>query len=213
MIGIPQTACYSLSSANKIESSYIPGGDQSGKGNLSQGDPNYTGAGKSIEIYLSAAQRKTLEEALGEVEDVNLIVLEGDQTKDVIELSGHPEEHQEARRVRIYQPARATPQSGWNNTGFWKIEFDNRERWENMNIGWCSSADPLSNVSMALSFATKEDAMIFCKKNRWTYEVEEPPVRKITPKAYGSNFHWSKRTRVSTKNICSLAILTNALFS
>jgi len=52
---------------------------------------------------------------------------------------------------------------------------------------------------MALSFASKDDAINFCEKNRWAYEIREPEERKIVPKAYGSNFHWNKRTRVSTK--------------
>jgi hypothetical protein len=61
------------------------------------------------------------------------------------------------------------------------------------------SGDPLSNISMSLDFASEQDAINFCEKNNWVYEVEKPQERKIEPKAYGSNFHWSKRTRVSTK--------------
>jgi hypothetical protein len=61
------------------------------------------------------------------------------------------------------------------------------------------SGDPLSNISMQLDFASKEDAVRFCIKNRWDYEVEEPKVRQIKAKAYGSNYSWNKRTRVGTK--------------
>lgn len=55
-----------------------------------------------------------------------------------MEISGVPEEHQTPRRVRIFKPAREATQSGWNNTKKWKIEVDNRERWENPLIGWAA---------------------------------------------------------------------------
>ncbi|VDP10680.1 unnamed protein product [Heligmosomoides polygyrus] len=82
---------------------------------------------------------------------------------------------------------------------FSSIELENRQRWENPLIGWCSTGDPLSNISMNLKFASKEDAIAFCEKNKWTYEVEKEQVRHITPKSYGSNFSWNKKTRISTK--------------
>ena len=63
----------------------------------------------------------------------------------------------------------------------------------------CFSGDPLSNISMNLDFASKEDAIAFCEKNRWQFEVEEPHDRQIKPKAYGNNFSWNKRTRVGCK--------------
>jgi hypothetical protein len=61
------------------------------------------------------------------------------------------------------------------------------------------SGDPLSNISMQLDFPSEKEAVAFCEKNNWTYEIDREEVRQIKPKAYGSNFHWSKRTRVSTK--------------
>ncbi|KAI1731644.1 ETC complex I subunit conserved region domain-containing protein [Ditylenchus destructor] len=176
-----------------------PGVETTGQQNLDQNNLK-SKAGQSLILRMSEAQFKTLEEKLGEqVKDLDYLVIEGDDTGEVMEIGGVPEEHQEARRARIYQPSRATPQSGSHNTKFWKIELDNQQRWENNNIGWCSSGDPLSNISMALDFASQEDAIHFCRKNRWTYELLEPNLHKIKPKAYGSNFHWSKRTRISTK--------------
>uniref|UniRef100_A0AC34FBB1 NADH dehydrogenase [ubiquinone] iron-sulfur protein 4, mitochondrial n=1 Tax=Panagrolaimus sp. ES5 TaxID=591445 RepID=A0AC34FBB1_9BILA len=59
--------------------------------------------------------------------------------------------------------------------------------------------DPLSNISGNLDFASKEEAVAFCQKNRWNYDVEEVHERKIIPKQYGTNFSWNKRTRISTK--------------
>lgn len=53
-------------------------------------------------------------------------------------VSGVPEEHIKTRRVRIYQPAKSAMQSGTNNTHFWQMDFDTRERWENPLMGWTS---------------------------------------------------------------------------
>ncbi len=52
------------------------------------------------------------------------------------ELSGVPDEHIR-RKTRIFKPAE-TIQSGSKNTKLWKIELDNRERWENPLMGWSS---------------------------------------------------------------------------
>uniref|UniRef100_A0A1I8GVX1 NADH dehydrogenase [ubiquinone] iron-sulfur protein 4, mitochondrial n=1 Tax=Macrostomum lignano TaxID=282301 RepID=A0A1I8GVX1_9PLAT len=116
---------------------------------------------------------------------------------DVTALSGVPEEHIKTRHVRIYCPTRSVTQSGSHGTKNWRIEFDNRERWENPLMGWTSSADPLS--TMAISFASSEEAAEFCSKNGWAYHIEERRVPPLRPKSYGANFSWDKRTRRSTK--------------
>ncbi|XP_065912330.1 NADH dehydrogenase [ubiquinone] iron-sulfur protein 4, mitochondrial-like [Dysidea avara] len=111
-------------------------------------------------------------------------------------LSGVPED-QRKRYARIFIPARNAMQSGTNNTHNWKLEFENDERWENPLIGWTSTADPLSN--MTVSFDTKEEAVAFAIEHGWSYEVVEPARPKMKTKTYGSNFSWNKRTRVSSK--------------
>ncbi|XP_010118154.1 PREDICTED: NADH dehydrogenase [ubiquinone] iron-sulfur protein 4, mitochondrial, partial [Chlamydotis macqueenii] len=120
-----------------------------------------------------------------------------ERIKDITALTGVPDEHIKTRRVHIFVPARNAMQAGVNNTKKWKIEFDNRERWENPLMGWASTADPLSN--MVLTFSTKEDAIAFAEKNGWSYDVEEKKIPKPKSKSYGANFSWNKRTRVSTK--------------
>eukprot|EP00075_Anas_platyrhynchos_P013211 XP_027302464.1 NADH dehydrogenase [ubiquinone] iron-sulfur protein 4, mitochondrial [Anas platyrhynchos] len=117
--------------------------------------------------------------------------------QDITSLTGVPDEHIKTRKVHIFVPARNAMQAGVNNTKKWKMEFDNRERWENPLMGWASTADPLSN--MVLTFATKEDAIAFAEKNGWNYDIEEKKVPKPKSKSYGANFSWNKRTRVSTK--------------
>nr|XP_047906335.1 NADH dehydrogenase [ubiquinone] iron-sulfur protein 4, mitochondrial [Anser cygnoides] len=133
--------------------------------------------------------------AQNQTRDTQLITV--DEKLDITSLTGVPDEHIKTRKVHIFVPARNAMQAGVNNTKKWKMEFDNRERWENPLMGWASTADPLSN--MVLTFATKEDAIAFAEKNGWNYDVEEKKVPKPKSKSYGANFSWNKRTRVSTK--------------
>ncbi|XP_059692991.1 NADH dehydrogenase [ubiquinone] iron-sulfur protein 4, mitochondrial [Haemorhous mexicanus] len=133
--------------------------------------------------------------AQNQTRDTQLITV--DEKLDITTLTGVPDEHIKTRKVHIFVPARNAMQSGANNTKKWKMEFDNRERWENPLMGWASTADPLSN--MVLTFSTKEDAIAFAEKNGWSYDVEEKKMPKPKSKSYGANFSWNKRTRVSTK--------------
>lgn len=57
---------------------------------------------------------------------------------DISPLTGVPAEHIKGRRVRIHLPPKNAMQSGTNNVNTWQIDFDNRERWENPLMGWCS---------------------------------------------------------------------------
>jgi len=61
------------------------------------------------------------------------------------------------------------------------------------------SADPLSNISMALSFKTKEDAIAFVERQGWSCFVDEAKEKKMRPKSYAINFAWNKRTRRAMK--------------
>jgi len=64
-------------------------------------------------------------------------------------------------------------------------------------MGWTSSADPLGMID--IQFTDKEDAITYCEKQGWAYEVDERRESQIKPKSYGANFSWNKKTRVSTK--------------
>uniref|UniRef100_UPI0035902389 NADH dehydrogenase [ubiquinone] iron-sulfur protein 4, mitochondrial-like isoform X2 n=1 Tax=Myxine glutinosa TaxID=7769 RepID=UPI0035902389 len=120
-----------------------------------------------------------------------------DEKAEVYAVSGVPDEHVHMRLARIFVPARNSMQSGEGNTHKWHMELDTRERWENPLMGWASSADPLSNIT--LTFSSKEDAITFAKKNGWRYQVEKHQIPKPRQKSYGENFAWNKRTRISTK--------------
>ena len=54
-------------------------------------------------------------------------------------LADHPEEHVEGRTAKIYIQSKNAMQSGTFGLRKWKIEFDNRERWENPLMGWGST--------------------------------------------------------------------------
>ncbi|KAG2454800.1 hypothetical protein HYH02_000633 [Chlamydomonas schloesseri] len=104
------------------------------------------------------------------------------------------------RKARIYAPARTASQSGLartvdfaTTTPTWKIEFEPTAKWQNPLMGWTSTADPLENVGRStLFFYTKEEAMRFCEKLGWEYEVTEPNKRRTLRTKrymqYGDNF-------------------------
>ncbi|XP_014250362.1 NADH dehydrogenase [ubiquinone] iron-sulfur protein 4, mitochondrial-like [Cimex lectularius] len=112
-------------------------------------------------------------------------------------ITGVPEEHIKGRRVRISLASKSPMQSGTDNTHSWVMTFDTRVRWENPLMGWTSTGDPLSNMS--LEFTSKEDAVSFCDKNGWEWFIESEKPTAFKVKSYGYNFSWDKRTRVSTK--------------
>ncbi|XP_045477867.1 NADH dehydrogenase [ubiquinone] iron-sulfur protein 4, mitochondrial [Harmonia axyridis] len=121
-----------------------------------------------------------------------------EEKTDISPITGVPPEHVKERCVRIYMPPKNAMQSGTNNLGHWEIDFDNRERWENPLMGWCSTGDPLSN--MKVQFGSPEEAIEHCEKNGWQWYIQESKLEKpVKPKSYGINFSWNKRTRASTK--------------
>ena len=62
-----------------------------------------------------------------------------DQPNYVSNVSGVPNEHVFNRRVRIYKQAKNAMQSGTYDTQKWKLDYENRERWENPLMGWTST--------------------------------------------------------------------------
>lgn len=100
--------------------------------------PFASDSGHAPVVRLQDAKRKTMTQVLGE--DKPKVPIQVEEKPDsVCDLSGVPEEHRFERRARIFRPARNAAQSGWSGTQIWKIELDNRERWENPLIGWSST--------------------------------------------------------------------------
>ncbi|KXJ25972.1 NADH dehydrogenase [ubiquinone] iron-sulfur protein 4, mitochondrial [Exaiptasia diaphana] len=120
-----------------------------------------------------------------------------DQQTGIAILNGIPEWHLKNRTARIFFPSKNAMQSGTQSFQNWRLEFENMERWENPLMGWASTGDPLSN--MTLDFTSKEEAIAFAESHGFKYELEEKQEKKIIPKSYGANFSWNKNTRVSTK--------------
>ena len=77
-------------------------------------------------------------------------------------------------------------QSGRRNTKYWILEFDTLNTGINPLMGWESSRDTMSEVR--LKFNTKEQAIIYAKKNNIDYYIVEPEKRKIIKKSYADNF-------------------------
>lgn len=73
------------------------------------------------------------------VEQLKDAVIEVDQPNLLSTLSGVPEEHVTTRRVRIHKPTKNAMQSGTNDTHKWKLDYEDRERWENPLMGWTST--------------------------------------------------------------------------
>ncbi|CAH1160224.1 unnamed protein product [Phaedon cochleariae] len=101
------------------------------------------------------------------------------------------------RTAKISKPSRNVMQSGTNNLHHWQLTFDTKERWENPNIGWCSSGDPMSNVK--LQFTSKQEAIAYCEKNKFRWILSEGITdKRPRRRSYRDNFV-NKRCRVSTK--------------
>ena len=95
---------------------------------------------------------------------------------------------------RIYKETKAATQSGTWRGHDWRMDWDilpKGHRWENPLMGWQSSGDFMQGTH--LSFETKEDAIHFAEKQGYEFFVQEPNVRKFTPKAYANNFLYSAR--------------------
>lgn len=140
--------------------------------------------------------RRAESSALTEKEENRLTII-GDVQENVVPLSGVPQLHVKNRRVRIFKLSKNAMQSGTNNIQKWRLEFDAWERWENRLMGWTSTGDPLSNT--IVEFSELEDAIAYCEKNQWNFEVEYPQKLRRLKKSYGANYSWDKRTRTSAK--------------
>tara|TARA_B100000029_G_scaffold287929_1_gene281727 strand:- start:296 stop:583 length:288 start_codon:yes stop_codon:yes gene_type:complete len=90
------------------------------------------------------------------------------------------------KKAKIYKPTQSAMQSGKRNTKNWILEFDTLNTTINPLMGWESSRDTMSEV--ILEFATKDEAVIFSKKNNIDYYIVEPQKRKIIKKSYADNF-------------------------
>ena len=77
-------------------------------------------------------------------------------------------------------------QSGMKKFNKWIIEFITEDPGKNPLMGWESSTDTYSELS--LEFTSKELAIDYAKNNNIDFEIVEPKKRKINKKSYADNF-------------------------
>jgi ETC complex I subunit conserved region len=96
-------------------------------------------------------------------------------------------------RVRIYQPAKSTMQSGRSKSHVWSVEPELlTARIPDALMGWASAGDTLGELKNRLLFDTKDEAVAFAEKQGWEYMVAQPAQRTIVPKNYLDNFKWKR---------------------
>ena len=89
--------------------------------------------------------------------------------------------------ARISELDRRTTQSGKANSGSWLLEFERQQpQRPDPLTGWNGSGD--TNTQVKLNFPTKEAAIAYCAKHRFSYHlVPAAPVR-MKIQAYADNF-------------------------
>jgi len=90
------------------------------------------------------------------------------------------------KKAIIYKPSNTPMQSGTRKYNKWIIEFIVKKPGINPLMGWESSTDTYSELN--LEFNNKESAIEYAKKNKISYEIVEPNIKKIIKKSYADNF-------------------------
>ena len=90
------------------------------------------------------------------------------------------------KKAKIYKPSKTAMQSGIKKFDKWIIEFITEKPGINPLMGWESSTD--TNSELKLEFSSKELAIEYAKKNKISFELIEPKIRKIVKKSYADNF-------------------------
>ena len=90
------------------------------------------------------------------------------------------------KKAKIYKPSKTATQSGIKKFDKWIIEFITDKPGINPLMGWESSTDTSSELK--LEFSSKDLAVDYAKKNKISYELIEPKIRKVIKKSYADNF-------------------------
>ena len=95
--------------------------------------------------------------------------------------------------ARIYVPAKTAMQSGQAKTKDWVLDFEPEQpRQVEPLMGWTSSADMRQQVR--LNFASKEEAIAYCERNKIAYQVSEEAARPSRRgMSYSDNFAFKRR--------------------
>ncbi len=92
-------------------------------------------------------------------------------------------------KVRIFNPAKSTMQSGLAKTQKWVIEYEPiSARNPEPLMGWSSSKDTLSQVR--INFPSKETAIAHAEREGWEYSITVNQQRKVKPRSFADNFKY-----------------------
>lgn len=75
------------------------------------------------------------------------------------------------RTAIIYRVSQHAMTSGSSASRWWGIRFSHADKWSNPLMGWVSSADTMAPIVMHLKFESPEQAIQFCIRNGYAYEV------------------------------------------
>ncbi|MCK8787862.1 ETC complex I subunit [Roseomonas sp. NAR14] len=90
--------------------------------------------------------------------------------------------------VRIHQPGRSVTQSGPGQRR-WVLEFKPQAApFTDPLTGWTGGADPLAHVR--LDFPDARSAIAYAERQGWSYEVEEPPPRRLQYRSYADRLRY-----------------------
>jgi len=90
------------------------------------------------------------------------------------------------KKAKIYKPSKTAMQSGNKKSNKWILEFITDKPGTNPLMGWESSTDTYSEIT--LEFDTMDLASEYAKKNKIDFEIIKPNIKKIKKKSYADNF-------------------------
>jgi len=96
----------------------------------------------------------------------------------------------------IYQPSKTAMQSGRAKTRIWLLEFTRSLPMKpDALMGWTTQAE--TTQQLHLKFKERDDAIAYAEAHGISYEVREPRMAQVGPKAYAENFSFGKRKAFS----------------
>ncbi|GBD44744.1 hypothetical protein HRbin40_02234 [bacterium HR40] len=89
--------------------------------------------------------------------------------------------------ARIYRPAKPAGSSGRAKSRQWILEFEPQAaRLPDRLVGWSGSTD--TPQQLRLRFASREEAIDYCRRHGIPFELAEPHDPAFRPRAYAENF-------------------------
>ena len=97
--------------------------------------------------------------------------------------------------AKIFKPSKTAMQSGRNATASrghdWVLEFSRETAaCPDRLMGWQSSSDTARQVK--IRFPDKESAIAYAEAHNIVYQLSEPNMRRVKPRAYADNFAFSR---------------------